>query len=206
MGLTKNIRVRRLILVLLLVLVGVEFVRNRFGTFSVVDGVSMYPTFKPNDVVQARTTYAEAQRGDVVIVADAEGDQMIKRIIGLPGETVTLYRGFIYINHQRLREPYLPRHTYTYKSNQEDERIIAWQLAGNQYFVLGDNRLQSTDSRHFGPVTRRQINRVVNIPANAARPDFCRIMISETGKVMPGRPHPGGTRPRHEVQQANLKG
>jgi signal peptidase I len=182
--LLQSTRGRRLALVLLLLLLAVQFVRSNVGTFSIVEGVSMYPTFLPNDVVQARTRNSEVQRGDVVIVADDRGDEVIKRIIGLPGETVTLYRGFVYINRQRLVEPYLPKFTYTYKRNQRDERAITWQLTGDQYFVLGDNRLYSADSRHYGPITRGQIHRIVNTPANAPRPAFCNLWLSETGKLM----------------------
>src|SRR5689334_8774004 len=93
----------------LLMLLTVQFFRSEVGTFSIVEGVSMYPTFLPNDVVQAKTLHNELQRGDVVIVGDNQGDEVIKRIIGLPGETVTLYRGSVYIDSQRLIEPYLPK-------------------------------------------------------------------------------------------------
>jgi signal peptidase I len=182
-----NSRRWRLILVFLLLVLVVQFFRSSVGTFSIVEGVSMYPTFLPNDVVQARTLHAEVQRGDVVIVADDQGDEVIKRIIGLPGETVTLYRGFVYVNRQRLVEPYLPKFTYTYQRNQLNERAISWQLTGDQYFVLGDNRLHSADSRHYGPIPRHQIHRVVNVPANTARPSFTNIMLSGNGRAMPGK-------------------
>lgn len=185
--LLKNSRRWRIILAFLLLLGVVQFFRSRVGTFSIVEGVSMYPTFLPNDVVQARTLHNELQRGDVVIIADDQGEEVIKRIIGLPGETVTLYRGFVYINRQRLVEPYLPKFTYTYQRNQLNERAVAWQLAADHYFVLGDNRLHSADSRHYGPIARHQIHRVVNVPANAARPGFSSIALPERGQVMPGK-------------------
>ena len=184
---TNHSRGRRFALAFILAIVGVEFVRNNLGTLSIVEGISMYPTFRPNDVVQAKTLYAEAARGDVVIITDNQGERVIKRVIGLPGETVTLYRGFVYINHQRLSEPYLPKYTYTFKSGIADEHGVAWRLAGNQYFVLGDNRTASYDSRQYGPVQRDQINRVVNTPPNSARPGFCELMLTETGKVVPSK-------------------
>jgi signal peptidase I len=177
----------RLGLTLLLVIVGVEFVRYNLGTFSIVEGSSMYPTFRPNDIVQARAPLAESRRGDVVIMVDGQGEQVIKRVIGLPGETVTIYRGFVYINRQRLQEPYLPKFTYTFKSSVEDECGVVWYLADNQYFVLGDNRLHSCDSRQYGPVERSQITRVVNTPANEVRPGFCELRLTESGKVVPAK-------------------
>ena len=144
----------------------------------------MYPTFRHDDVIQTRALDARPERGDVVIITDDRGDRVIKRIVGLPGETVTLFFGFVYINAQRLSEPYLPRHTYTFKFDTEDGRRADWRLGDNQFFVLGDNRLGSIDSRHFGPVERRGILRVVNLPENTARPGFCDVILSESGKPM----------------------
>jgi signal peptidase I len=175
-------RAGRLALVLVLVAVAVQFVRQSFGTFAIVEGSSMAPTFNPSDVVLARTADAERKRGEVVIVTDDNGDRVIKRIVGLPGETVALYRGFVYINHQRLHEPYLPKRTYTYKRNQEDERLIAWQLGAQEYFVLGDNRMESCDSRHFGPIARERIESIVELPENAMSPEFSGIVLSKTGQ------------------------
>jgi signal peptidase I len=199
---------RRAVLVFILALALVEFVRYSFGTFSVVEGPSMLPTFKPNDVVQAKVSYAEPERGGVVIIAENRGDRVIKRVIGLPGETVTLYRGYVYINGQRLREPYLPGHTYTFKSNQADERAVAWRLGDDQFFVMGDNRLESHDSRHYGPVDRHQISQLVNLPENEAKPEFCGIMLSETRKVLPGKPghrSPVGNRVPNQQPNAAAK-
>lgn len=177
---------RRYLLGLFLCLLALQFLRSNVGTFSIVDGLSMYPTFRPNDVVQAKTLYTEVQRGDVVIVTDNQGEEVIKRIVGLPGETLTLYRGFVFINRQQLDEPYLPKFTYTYKPNQLDESAARWHLNDDQYFVLGDNRLYSADSRLYGPVGRHQILRVVTSPPNAARPRFSNIWLSSSGHVFRG--------------------
>jgi signal peptidase I len=185
--LITNPRSRRTLLALLLLIATVQYFRSSVGTFSIVEGVSMYPTFLPNDVVQARALHAEVQRGDVVIVADDQGEEVIKRVIGLPGEAVTLYRGFVYVNRLLLIEPYLPKFTYTYKRNQLNERAVTWQLTGNQYFVLGDNRLYSADSRHYGPIALHQIHRVVNVPPNAVRPSFSNITLSEDRRALPGK-------------------
>jgi len=177
----------RCITLFLLMLLTVQFFRSEVGTFSIVEGVSMYPTFLPNDVVQARTLHVDIRRGDVVIVSDFQGGEMIKRIVGLPSETITLYRGFVYINHRRLIEPYLPEYTYTFKRDQHNELPAAWQLKEDQYFVLGDNRLQSADSRHYGPLAHHQIHRIVDTSANAARPELSDITLLENGEVLPGR-------------------
>ncbi len=187
-------RSRRIALILLSLVALGQFVRSNLGTFSVVDGVSMCPTFQPNDVVQVRANSVEAQRGDVVIVTDERGDEVIKRVIGLPGESVTVYRGFVYINHQRLVEPYLPKHTYTFKSNQRNERAEVWQLGDDEYFVLGDNRPQSTDSRHYGPIPRQRFHGMVNTPANDTRPGFAAIVLQENPDATADQPGPRVTR------------
>ncbi len=194
----------RLALFLILLLVISAFVRSNIGTLSVVEGPSMWPTFKPDDIVQARTLYLEPERGTVVIIATDPHERVIKRVIGLPGESVTLYRGFVYINHQRLLEPYLPDHTYTFKCNQRDEQAITWHLGDQQYFVMGDNRLESFDSRNFGPVERHQINRIVNLPANEAKPKFGDVKLSDSGQPIKVAPHdPELHHPRSNLGNAN---
>lgn len=111
---------RQVVLLGLLVLVVGEFILNSSGFHSVVQGQSMYPTFRHNDVVQTHAPIAPPRRGDVVIITDARGDRLIKRIIGLPGESVTLLLGFVYINGQRLEEPYLSELTYTFLLNTQE--------------------------------------------------------------------------------------
>lgn len=180
-------RSRRIALLTVVMALCVGLARFSLGKYSVVDGMSMYPTFGPNDVVHARTLNQELTRGDVVIVRDDQDEEVIKRIIGLPGETVTLYRGFVYIDRRRLLEPYLPKFTYTFKRNQLNEHAASWQLAADQYFVLGDNRMYSADSRHYGPIKRDQIDRMVEVPANATRPVLSDITLSENGKVISGK-------------------
>lgn len=196
---------RRHLLVFVLGLVFLEFVRSSFGTYSIVEGDSMCPTFRPHDIVQARNSYLESQRGDVVIVTDDRGDRVLKRIIGLPGETVTLYGGCVYIDRQRLSEPYLAPHTYTFKSDIRNERPADWRLGRNQYFVLGDNRIASRDSRNFGPVERAAIRGLVHLPDNAPRPGFCGIVIFKTEKGVTARYNPGSNQPRKTLLSANSR-
>ena len=183
LGDIKKVSGKRLIFALLFVALVMQLVRASVGTFSVVQGVSMSPTFEPNDVLQVTAPGALTSRGDVVIMTDGNGDRVVKRIIGLPGETVTIYRGFVYINGRRLSEPYLPGHTYTFESNTRVVRRADWALRDNQFFVLGDNRLRSFDSRMFGPVERGQIHGNVILPPNAARPEFCGVLLSVDGKI-----------------------
>ena len=174
--------IRSAVLVLILAGVIIEFGRSAFGKFCVVDGYSMSPTLNPDDVVQAKALYVKV-RGDVVVVTDDGGDLAIKRIVGLPGEAVAIYRGHVYVNGQRLLEPYLASGTFTFKSNPRNQRAEVWRLAADQYFVLGDNRCESRDSRHYGPLQRREVHGVVNLPENSPEPAFLEITLSESGKV-----------------------
>jgi len=112
-------------------------------------GTSMSPTIENFDILRVDPqAYAVQgpQRGDVVILKHTEDQPMrnAKRVIGLPGETVTISGGFVYINGDRLDEPYLPTGTRTVSSRAE--YVVPW----GRYFVLGDNREVSFDSRQVG--------------------------------------------------------
>ena len=180
----RKINGRRIILVLALLLVVAGLVRGNIGAFFVVKGSSMFPTFNSNDVVLTSPAHAKAQRGDVAIVTDNRGERVIKRVVGLPGETIAIFRGFVYVNGQRLSEPYLPSKTYTFNSDPFNERAFYWQLNEQQYFVLGDNRIESCDSRHYGPVEKNRINNLVELPENSAKPVLSTIMLSAGSKVV----------------------
>jgi len=180
----NNISGRSVVLFLILATLVRQFVQSSTSVYSVVQGDSMYPTLRHDDVVQTRSLHALPKRGDVIILTDDRGDLAIKRIIGLPGEKVTIFLGFVYVNGQRLTEPYLLKNTYTFKLDLRDGRPGVWKLGDNQYFVLGDNRQQSIDSRHFGPVDTRGIRRIVDFPENALRPEFSDIVLSVSGMPM----------------------
>lgn len=108
-----------------------------------VDGSSMYNTLEDGDILLLYKM-AKIDRYDIVVL-DEEYDNeiIIKRIIGLPGETVEIKRGKIYINDEEIADDYAFGDTGDY------EKIT---LADDEYFILGDNRLISKDSRYFGPV------------------------------------------------------
>src|SRR5205085_839206 len=97
---------------------------------------------------------------------DHKGDYALKRIVGLPEETVHIWRGYVFINHRILIEPYLAKRIYTFPK----QRAAVFILGEAQYFVLGDNRPTSADSRLYGPVERGQVKRrVVAPPTGRAR-------------------------------------
>ena len=119
-------------------------------------GSSMLYTLHDNDLlVASKISYKlhPPQRGDIIVFKppDEASRDFIKRIIGLPGERIRIVNSVVYINDRVLREPYLPE-KWTYNNN--------WPSSGqdyiilpDQYFVMGDNRNHSSDSRTFGPIT-----------------------------------------------------
>jgi signal peptidase I len=149
----------------LAVVLGVSAGRAFVGSVYVVDGTSMDPTYPAGTYLYGTPISTKLERGDVVLVDDGKEDCVVKRIIGLPGETVQLWRGRVFINRQMLVEPYLPKHTFTYPMEQA-RRGATFILGEKDYFVLGDNRLHSADSRAYGPVERKQVKRRVLLPDN----------------------------------------
>jgi signal peptidase I len=147
------------------VVLGIGAGRTFVGSVYVVEGTSMNPSYPPGTHLYGAPISTALERGDVVLLDDGNEDYAVKRIIGLPGETVHVWRGRVFINRQMLVEPYLPAHTYTYPSERA-RRGATFQLGEDEYFVLGDNRLYSADSRTYGPVPRSHIKRRVPPPDN----------------------------------------
>jgi len=132
---------------------------SRFVVQSVqVVGVSMYPTLIDSGHYWLdRYSYlmAEPHQDDIVAVKDPQDNMLlVKRIIAVPGQTVCLKGGRVYVDGRLLREPYLLPGTPTYASEGNGNVFISY---GDKYFVMGDNRNNSMDSRYFGAVSRQDI-------------------------------------------------
>lgn len=130
-----------------------------------VEGLSMFATLDDNDYLIAnKVDYRlhPPQRGDIVILRPPTDNSkdFIKRIIALPGETLLIRDGVVYINGHRLDEPYLPE-AWTYMNTWPSDQTLypnGQVIPPNQYFVMGDNRNRSQDSRVFGPIGRDRID------------------------------------------------
>ena len=106
--------------------------------------------------IATRGFSATSAEPDVVVITDP-GDHglSVKRIIGLPGEMIHIKDGKVSVNFKDLKESYLPPGTLTFTYSKAKEQLIA--CGPNRYFVLGDNRTVSIDSRSYGTVPRQNI-------------------------------------------------
>jgi len=128
----------------------------------IVSGASMAPNFATGDYLiidEISYRFSAPQRGDVVVfdagfIENYKGQKFIKRVIGLPGETVEVVNGKVEVTKDgtkiALSEKYLP-------SDLETQGDIKITLEQNQYFVLGDNRAYSYDSRMWGVLDKKEI-------------------------------------------------
>ncbi len=150
--------------VLIALSVGSYFFFSRVVVTAVeVKGASMSPTLASGDrFLLNRFAYLtrEPQRGELVVLKDPEtGDLIVKRIIGLPFETVVMQNEAAYVNGRRMIEPYVSRSVRADISPLGKAIVIP----RDHYFVLGDNRGRSLDSRVFGPIPRDSILGVITL-------------------------------------------
>jgi signal peptidase I len=135
------------------------FIASRFiVTAVVVQGRSMMPTLQDGEryyLNRWRYMFVSPQRGDIVVIRDpGHADFAVKRIVAKPYDWINLRNGNLYINGRRLDESYLPRETRTDAPDLKEKWI---QLGADQYYVMGDNRANSEDSRFYGRVQRKDI-------------------------------------------------
>ncbi len=120
----------------------------------IVDGQSMEPNFQNNDyLITDKVSYRlhTPSRGEVVIFHPPDNPSVnyLKRVIGLPGDTIKISGGDVYVNGKKIKESYINNNEKTLSPNSGDVELT---LKDKEYFVLGDNRNHSRDSREIGPV------------------------------------------------------
>lgn len=163
MSLFRRVYILLIDLVETLVIAGAVFVviyAFLFRPFQ-VNGKSMFPTYDDQEYVLTNLIalrFSSLERGDVIVfkAPPNEDRDYIKRVIGIPGDTVTIRDGFVYINGKKLDETYLPPDYKTYGGAFLSEGEEA-PVPADSYFVMGDNRGYSSDSREWGFVPRDKI-------------------------------------------------
>ncbi len=143
-------------LVLLAVLIVVP-IRVFIAQPFVVEGLSMFPTFNNGDYLiidEISYRFNDPARGDVIVFRHSEGVFYIKRVIGLPGETVSISRGTVTITRT---DGTLLTLDESYVINEDATYTLSATLGPEQYFVMGDNRPKSSDSRSWGALSEDDI-------------------------------------------------
>lgn len=136
------------ILPYVLIIIAVILIRTFIITPVRVDGASMNQTLEDGQILLLYKL-ANVDYGDIVVLdEEKEGEIIIKRIIGMPGDTVSIRDNTIYVNGEEVEED------YAYGETSDYEEIT---LDDDEYFILGDNRPISKDSRYFGPVKEDEI-------------------------------------------------
>lgn len=126
-------------------------------TMNTVDGQSMLPNFHSGDLV-FMSGIPELRRYDVVTATAKTGTEVIKRIIGLPGETIKYEGRHIYINGELADESFIAEGVEISSQSFSANKTGEITLGQNEYFIAGDNRDNSVDSRTYGGVNRSAIH------------------------------------------------
>lgn len=137
------------------------FIHLFLAQATIVRGESMQPNLRPNErlIMEKLSYYFQPPTYDEIVVLDRPESHalMIKRVVGLPGDTVELDDGLVYINGTVVENPLTPWNEQTASDLDEYNTFGPVTLERDRYYVLGDNRVNSNDSRVFGPVHRNEI-------------------------------------------------
>ena len=145
----------------LVIVLVVVLVRSFIITPAIVDGKSMYPTLNDNNIVILNKLDYKInglKRFDIIVV-DYNGEKLIKRVIGLPGEHIEYKNNMLFINGYLTNENFNHDNTSNFKL----ETIGYLKIPGDKYFVVGDNRNHSTDSRMIGLIDKKDIKGKVSL-------------------------------------------
>lgn len=143
----KNDFISYIIIILVVVLI-----RTFLITPIRVVGSSMDKTLKAGEILLLEKVDKNYKRYDIVVIKEGR-ERIIKRIIGMPGESIKIIEGIIYINGEAIDDKHASSYTENFSLSKFDLEVIP----EDSYFVLGDNRIVSKDSRILGPIKKSQI-------------------------------------------------
>ena len=138
----------------IIIILVVVLIRTFIATPVRVDGISMNPTFDNGDILVLNKMVKKFQRMDI-LVFDYKGDRLIKRLIALPGEKVSIKDNKLYINDEEIKD-------YQDKVETKDYSLDI-TIPEGYYFVLGDNRYESLDSRYIGLISKKDIKGIASV-------------------------------------------
>ena len=134
----------------------VVFLRTFIITPVRVDGKSMNPTLENGQILLLEKINSNYKRFDIVVINYEENGQtekLIKRIIGLPGEHISYRNNTLYVNNKKVEEPFSHFETPDF----DIATLGSYNIPEDSYFVVGDNRINSNDSRYLGFMKKDQI-------------------------------------------------
>lgn len=123
-----------------------------FG-IAVVSGTSMAPALYPGDVILFWKLSSTYERDEIILIKTDGREDYVKRIIGLPGETIEIRSGTMMIDGDIRHETHIFEETYP-----KPQVSYPLELSVHEYFVMGDHRSDSRDSRNYGPIDSTQID------------------------------------------------
>lgn len=125
-----------------------------------VDGTSMHPTLKDNEYLILNKFDRSYDRFDIVVLTN-RNERLVKRIIGLPGEKVEYIDSKLYIDGKEIKEPFIKNNVFT--KDFTLQKLGYDKIPEGYYFVVGDNRNGSLDSRVLGLISKKDIKGTIKI-------------------------------------------
>jgi signal peptidase I len=166
-----------------------DFVEARVAAPAQLSTVGMVPTVLPGDhffTNKMAYVFSDPKRGDLVFYETPQmpDAKLLQRIVGLPGETIEIRNRAVFINGQRIDEPYARFLRPSSEEPTPGDSLVPYVIPGDGYFVLGDNRDNSLDSRFLGAFNRRELRGMVGTVYFSWDSELGRVRWDRIGKAL----------------------